>query len=310
MFIVVIVMYFVIKEVLEECSKDYIKVCDEKYVAVLNLKEWRVQRDSFDMGIDIELETADILNTTADVNYDSLTGTFCIPNRLNLFEEHKFAFALDEKGIVFIDDSGIVKDMIKKIQISRRWRFPSLERFLYDFLEQIIKDDFRLMANYERELGMIEREIIQDEDAMPNRVNDMRGDIRDLRIHYEQLLDLGQIFEENENSFFEDENIRYFHLFLNRVERLRDMASSIRDYTIQVGDLYKSHLDIKQNRIITILTVITSIFMPLTLITGWFGMNFKNMPELESPFGYPVVFIICVLIIISSLLFFKRKKWL
>ena len=93
-------MYFVIKEVLEECSKDYIKVCDEKYVAVLNLKEWRVQRDSFDMGIDIELETADILNTTADVNYDSLTGTFCIPNRLNLFEEHRFAFALDEKGIV------------------------------------------------------------------------------------------------------------------------------------------------------------------------------------------------------------------
>ncbi len=303
-------MYFVIKEVLEECSKDYIKVCDEKYVAVLSLKEWRVQRDSFDLGIDIELETADILNTTADVNYDSLTGTFCIPNRLNLFEEHKFAFALDEKGIVFIDDSGVVKSMIQKIQISRRWRFPSLERFLYDFLEQIIKDDFRLMANYERELGMIEREIIENEDAMPNRVNDMRGDIRDLRIHYEQLLDLGQIFEENENSFFEDENIRYFHLFLNRVERLRDMSSSIRDYTMQVRDLYKSHLDIKQNRIITILTVITSIFMPLTLITGWFGMNFKNMPELESPLGYPVVFIICVLIIISSLLFFKRKKWL
>lgn len=310
MFTVVIFMYFVIKEVLEECSKDYIKVCDEKYVAVLSSKEWRVQRDSFDLGIDIELETADILNTTADVNYDSLTGTFCIPNRLNLFEEHKFAFALDEKGIVFIDDSGIVKNMIQKIQISRRWRFPSLERFLYDFLEQIIKDDFRLMANYERELGMIEREIIEDEDAMPNRVNDMRGDIRDLRIHYEQLLDLGQIFEENENSFFEDENIRYFHLFLNRVERLRDMSSSIRDYTMQVRDLYKSHLDIKQNRIITILTVITSIFMPLTLITGWFGMNFKNMPELESPLGYPVVFVICVLIIISSLLFFKRKKWL
>ena len=303
-------MYFVIKEVLEECNRDYIKVCDEKYVAVLNFKEWRSQRDSFDMGIDIELEIADILNTTADVNYDSLTGTFCIPNRLNFFEEHKFAFALDEKGIVFIDDSGIVKDMIKKIKMSRRWRFPSLERFLYDFLEQIIKDDFRLMANYERELGTIEREITENVDTLPNRVNDMRGDIRDLRIHYEQLLDLGQIFEENENSFFEDENIRYFHLFLNRVERLRDMSSSIRDYTMQVRDLYKSHLDIKQNRIITILTIITSIFMPLTLITGWFGMNFKYMPELELPFAYPVVFIVCVAIIISSLLFFKRKKWL
>ena len=46
-------MYFVIKEVLEECSKDYIKVCDEKYVAVLSLKEWRVQRDSFDLGTQV-----------------------------------------------------------------------------------------------------------------------------------------------------------------------------------------------------------------------------------------------------------------
>ncbi len=303
-------MYFIIREVLEECSKEYIKICGEKYVVVLTSKEWRLQKDNFDMGIDIELETADILSTTADVNFDSLTGTFCIPNRLNLFEENKFAFALDEKGIVFIDDSGVVEKMVNQIKMTRRWKFPSLERFLYDFLDQIIKDDFRFMVNYERELGSIERAITEDEDSMSDRVNDMRGDIRDLKIHYEQLFDLGQIFEENESDFFVEENIRYFHLFLNKVERLRDMSSSIRDYTIQVRDLYKSRLDIKQNRIMTVLTVITSIFMPLTLITGWFGMNFKNMPELDSPIAYPMVFVMCIIIIVACLIFFKRKRWL
>ena len=131
-------MYFLIREVLEECSKEYIKICSEKYVVVLTSKEWKVQKDNFDMGIDIELETADILSTTADVNFDSLTGTFCLPNRLNLFEENKFAFALDEKGIVFIDDSGVVEKMVNRIKMTRRWKFPSLERFLYDFLDQII----------------------------------------------------------------------------------------------------------------------------------------------------------------------------
>ena len=69
-------------------------------------------------------------------------------------------------------------------------------------------------------------------------------------------------------------------------------------------------LDIKQNRIMTVLTVITSIFMPLTLITGWFGMNFKNMPELDSPIAYPMVFVMCVIIIVVCLIFFKRKRWL
>ena len=301
-------MYFIIKETLENSDKKYIKDYDVNYVAVLNSKEWREQKDSFDFEIDLDLNTSEILTTTADVNYDCLTGTFCVPNRENLSQELKFAFALDEKGIVFIDDSGTVKKIINEIKRGRRWRFPSLERFIYDFLDNIIKDDFRIMENYERELGMMEHTIMQDEELNPNRVNDMRGDIRDLRNHYEQLLDLGQIFEENENNFFKKENIRYFHLFLNRIERLRDISASIRDYTIQVQDLYKSHLDIKQNHIITMLTVITSIFMPLNLITGWFGMNFSNMFGLKK--GYPFVVVLCIIITISYLYFFKKKKWL
>ncbi len=301
-------MYFLIKEVLEISNKSCIKSKSEKYVAVLNSKEWKEQKDSFDFGIDIDLDTSEILTTTADVNYDCLTGTFCIPDRKDLSKELKFAFALDEKGIVFIDDSGVVEKIIYSIQTTRKWRFPSLERFLYDFLDSIIKNDFKIMENYEKELSIMENNIMQDDQLDPNVVNDMRGDIKDLRNHYEQLLDLGQILEENENNFFEHKNIRYFHLFLNRIERLRDIAASVRDYTVQIQDLYKSHLDIKQNHIITMLTVITSIFMPLNLITGWFGMNFSHMFGLKR--GYPFVVALCILIVISCLLFFKKKKWL
>ncbi len=301
-------MYFLIKDTLEECDKTEIKNSDKKYVAVLTSEEWKLEKDIFDFGIDLDLETSEILSTTADVNYDSLTGTFCIPNRQFLFEEQKFAFALDEKGIVFIDDSGIVEKMTLTIQSVRRWRFPSLERFIYDFLDQIIKDDFYLMSNYERELGIMENSIITDGVLNPNRVNDMRSDIRDLKNHYEQLLDLGQIFEENENNFFRPENIRYFHLFLNKIERLRDLSSSIRDYTVQIQDFYKSHLDIKQNRIMTVLTVITSIFMPLNLITGWFGMNFKCTSDMD--WGYSYVIIFCIVIVVSCFFVFKKIKWL
>ena len=211
-------MYFIIKENLEISNKKCIQTNKENYVAVLNSKEWKNQKESFDFEIDMDLNTSEILTTTADVNYDCLTGTFCIPNRENLSQEIKFAFALNEKGIVFIDDSGSVLKMIDKIKKGKRWRFPSLERFIYDFLDNIIKNDFRTMENYERELGMMEYTIIKDEELDPNILNDMRGDVRDLRNHYEQLLDLGQILEENENDFFNKENIRYFRLFLNRIE--------------------------------------------------------------------------------------------
>ena len=60
----------------------------------------------------------------------------------------------------------------------------------------------------------------------------------------------------------------------------------------------------------SILTIITSIFMPLTLIAGWYGMNFVYMPELKEPYAYPVVIAVSILIVILSLVFFKIKKWL
>jgi magnesium transporter len=88
------------------------------------------------------------------------------------------------------------------------------------------------------------------------------------------------------------------------------MTASLRDYSIQIRDLYQSRLEVKQNRIMTILTVITSIFMPLTLIAGWYGMNFKYMPELGYKASYPIVIAVSVLIVIISLIFFKKKKWL
>lgn len=308
-------MFYQIGETLQEITLDELLETRAKYVAVLTSKQWREMRDVFDMGIELEIEPdlVDIFTTKAEVNYDSLTGSFSIPNRGDFSKEDaKFSFALDEKGIVFIDDTDNATQIIESIIKTKKWRVPSLERFIYDFLDMIVKDDLRIMERYERELDLIENEIEHDknEDKGSERVNDIRSDIRDLMTHYNQLIDLGEEFEENENNFFSQKNLRYFRLFISRVERFNDRAASLRDYTVQIRDLYKSHLDIKQNRIMTVLTVITSIFMPLTLIAGWYGMNFKYMPELDWKWSYPVVTGVCLLIVIIALIFFKKKKWL
>jgi len=305
-------VFFLIEDSLRPVSREDLKGAKKPFVAVLNSEQWQKTKDSFEMGIDIDFGLDDIFLTKAEVNYDSLTGTFAIPDRNNPSgDDLKFAFVMDEKGIVFIDDNGTAEKIINGVRQTKKWKMPSLERFLYDFLDQIVKDDLRLMENYETELDSMEQKIIDgDEDLPSGRLNDIRNDIRYLRIHYDQLMDLAAELQENENGFFEIENLRYFRLFIDRAARLHDTASSLRDYTMQLRDLYKAQLDIKQNRIMTVLTVVTTIFMPLTLIAGWYGMNFRVMPELNWEWSYPVVIIVSIAIVIGSLLFFKKKKWL
>ena len=187
---------------------------------------------------------------------------------------------------------------------------PSLERFIYDFLEQIIHEDPRILENYEKRLDVIDNDIDCGKEGDLDALNDIRGDLRDLRTHYNQLIDLAQEFEENENSFFQTDNLRFFRLFSSRVSRLHDIVNSLLDYTNQIRDTYQSRLDVKQNRIMTVLTVVTTVFMPLTLIVGWYGMNFKYMPELEYKMSYPVLIGICALLVVVSIAVFKKKKLL
>ena len=305
-------MYYNIKNTLEKTSALDFRAGNEKYVAVLSSAEWSENRDKFEMGIEMDIDLSSVNSTKAEVNYDSLTGTFSLPDREDISRPSiNFAFALDEKGVVFIDDNGFVEKTIDRIISTKRWAVPSLERFIYDFLEQIVIKDQMLLSKYDKELDTLESEVLTDGGKDPSlKVSRIRSDLRDLRIHYEQLLDLGQELEENENNFFSKENTRYFHLFTQRVSRLHDIATSLRDYSIQIRDLYQSQLDKKQNRIMTLLTVITSIFMPLTLIAGWYGMNFKYMPELEKEAAYPTVIVVSIVIVIVCLIFFKKKKWL
>jgi magnesium transporter len=99
-------------------------------------------------------------------------------------------------------------------------------------------------------------------------------------------------------------------MFTERVVRLRDIVTGQREYVMQLRDLMQSQLDVRQNRIMTVLTVVTSIFLPLTLIAGWYGMNFRYMPELEWRYSYPVVIVVSILIVVVCLVWFKRKKWM
>ena len=305
-------MYYKIRNTLEEIRAEEIFDGEECYVAVVSPEEWTRDKEKFNMGIDLEFETENLFMTKAEVNYDSLTGSFIIPDRSDLLESSsRFAFALDERGIVFIDHDGYASSLVKRIAATKKWRYPGLERFIYDFLETIISGDLNMLERYEDEITIIEDRILDGNlTGELERNNEIRGELLKLKMYYEQLIDLGQELAENENDFFMSDNLRFFELFTARVTRLQGLVSTLKEYTMQVRELYQSELSVKQNRIMTVLTVVTTIIMPLTLVTGWYGMNFKYMPELDSPLAYPVVIGVVILMAISGIVYFKKKKWL
>ena len=311
--------YFAIRETLEEQDIEipeggqfrWETEKKDPFVVILTKEEWGKLKESFDMGIELD-PVADAHMTKAEVNYDSLTGAFCIPDRKDpSVQGQTFAFALDEKGIIFIENGEFAAKAVEKIAWRKRWRLPSLERFLYDFLELLIERDLALLVEIEQELGDIEDVIIGGElEKYPDRLNELRRGLMEMRIHYEQMIDFGQELEENENGFFKEEHLRYFRLFTDRVARLLDLVTSLRDYTVQLRELFSTQLDIRMNRIMTVLTIITAIFMPLTLIAGWYGMNFVYMPELQWKYSYYIVFAVSLSIQIGGIGWARKKKWL
>ncbi len=305
-------MYYLIRETLEPCVSSDIYDAGVPFVAILTRDEWQMERGRYFAGIDMDTELRLSPNTRAVVNYDSLTGSIAVPDKgIGEQVSGAFAFALDEKGVVFVDDTGMASRIIQNIAETKRWRMPGLERFIYDFLEQIIAPDLARLEQQEQSLDHLEEKILSgDAEKVLPLLNNIRGELLDLNLHYGQLMDLGQELEENENGFFAEENLRYFRLFSARAERLRDKVAALRDYTVQLRDLIQTRVDMKQNRIMTLLTVITTIFTPLTLITGWYGMNFRYMPELDSPWGYPLVIALSLSIVLGCLAWFKKKNWL
>lgn len=300
-----------IKEKMEPVTPKNFQNLPYQYVITMKSAEWNRKKAVFDIGMDLDPDLQDTGSTRAEVNYDSLTGGFNIPARENVpGDNHVFAFSLDEKGVIFIDDEGFCNAVIRKIANTKRLVNPCLERFLYDFLEQIICDDRKMLEGYDHTLDELEDQILDgNTEGVLEQIAEIRNDLRDLKIHYTQLIDVCQELEENENHFFKDENERYFHLVAQRIERLLEMLLTLVDFTIQLREFCQSKIDEKQNRNLAFLTIISSIFMPLTLIAGWYGMNFKYMPELDKVWAYPLVFVVSVMIVVVCIVFFKKNKW-
>jgi magnesium transporter len=96
---------------------------------------------------------------------------------------------------------------------------------------------------------------------------------------------------------------------LDHSTRIIDTVETYRDLLSGIMDVYLSNNSNRMNEVMKVLTIMSSIFIPVTFIAGVYGMNFDVMPELRSPYGYAAVWAVMLTIMIGQIIYFKRKKW-
>lgn len=196
---------------------------------------------------------------------------------------------------------------IRNIQKKKLHQGETKEHFIYNFFAEFMSKDNMVLEDFERSIMDMEDNILHDKNSnYQNKMMPIRRQLLILRSYYEQLSEMGKAFEENENRFFMKKQLKYFGTLTDRAERLMGRTGQLIDYAKQVTDAYQSQVDAKQNNNMQFLTIISTIFLPLTLITSWYGMNFKNMPELDN--GYPVIIGVCLLVIVICIILFKKKS--
>ena len=175
-------------------------------------------------------------------------------------------------------------------------------------MDLMLDKDLEQLEHMEDKLSGLENAALDGEMKNFNQMMmKVKKEILHLYRYYGQLLNMGEKMMELE--IFTNETKEAFRLLLSRITRFQDETKMFREYAVQVREVYQSQIDIRQNNIMKILTIVTTIFFPLSVIAGWYGMNFVHMPELSSLYGYPAVIIVSVVALIGEIWLLKKKKF-
>lgn len=242
----------------------------------------------------------------ADRYKKAVTGTFAIPDKENPSgAKIAIGYYMTNEILYFIDSGNSVKNIMKYMQNYETTEFP-----LFDFMECLLKEDLIFLQGYEDRLTKLEEELLNGKmKDFERKILLARKDLSALSSYYEQIADVGEVLQQDAAERGSEKESFLFGLFCNRAGRLYTMVQELKEYSMQLREMHQTQIDMRQNEIMKVLTIVTTIFMPLTLIAGWYGMNFANMPELSSPYGYGIIIGVCSIIIAVELYFLWKKNW-
>ena len=187
----------------------------------------------------------------------------------------------------------------------------SNEQILYHFFIHLFHGDLGYLEKIEDQLDTLMADILSGD--LTNTLDAIvakRRELVRLKRYYEKINIVFNDMLLDDSAFFSHNILDRLAILDARTDRYASKVQNLQDIVDQMQDAYQAQLSIQQNDLMKFFTIITTIFLPLTLLVGWYGMNFTDMPELHWRYGYPAVIAVSVLIVVGLFWYFKHKKWL
>ncbi|MBL7932500.1 MAG: magnesium/cobalt transporter CorA [Bacteroidia bacterium] len=196
-------------------------------------------------------------------------------------------------------------------QAKGRVRKLGADYLFYCLMDAAVDYYFNTVEKIGDKVAKVEEEIISEpkEESLLELYN-LKREIIYLRKQVWPLRDMLSNLQRSESEFISSNSFIFFRDLQDHTTRIIDTVETYRDLLSGIMDIYLSTNANKMNQVMKVLTIMSSIFIPVTFIAGVYGMNFEFMPELKSPYGYAGVWVVMLGVMGGLVYYFKRKKWM
>jgi magnesium transporter len=223
-----------------------------------------------------------------------------------LLKDHLLISFQEKPGDVFDP----IRDRIKNEESQLRRK--GADYLLFLLLDIIVDHYLEVIERYEIVTREIEDEVMTQkvESTTINTIQVIKGHLGTLRRYVLPLREVVTKLVRTESDLIKFENKKYFNDVLDHIHQVTEQIDFLRDQNTSQREMHFTNMNLRMNKVMETLTIVTAIFIPLTFIVGVYGMNFDYMPELNMKYGYFAILAFMAFISILMIIYFRRKKWM